>query len=1420
MGDAELLKDVRQFAATLGFGSGAGDAAFDDFAPSKAAQKLGGKKEKRKQKEGEGGDAAAGGGGQREANGMQQTAAGRGKQSEQKHRQRQNGAAERRGKHPQQQQARPQRGGNAAPGEQQQRSGGGGGGVAAARSILPRDEPSVWHEAAARLPPLSKGAPAREAPPDVVEPRRAEAEALLRREEAAYEADVGRRRGQDARWLQEARRAGTTQDRVAAQALLVAEAGAANLRALDGLLAMVAKRGGARAVVGVALDAAKELFLTALLPDRKLRYFEQQPLGALGAGGAPLGPEAKRRLLYWLVEDGVKKRYAAFCEALEAVSRDNLEHLKDRATKALFELLRQKPEGEQRLLSALVNKLGDPDRKLASKVGHLLGRLLAEHPGMRLVVAREVERFVFRPNLADRARYYAVVYLNQMLLDHRPARGAAEGAIGVAAAVTAVGGAPASHLSDQTIGLVLATSSGLFIGSSFIIKKKGLRRAGTSGIRAAPASPGRARRAPDTVPPAPRTLPRAAPQAAAQAGEAQHSGELDARMLSALITGVRRAFPYVPPEEVEPLIEAHAGELFRLVHTRSFGVATQVAQEAPANFACGCLLITSELLKARPALWSAVLQTEDKESDAMERFADAPEEGEGEVAGAPRGAAPAPASGGRGAPRAAQRAAAAGEQGSESSDSEQEVGMGSDSDEEEGGSEGAGFAFQQQQQQRQQEHKGQDGWRAAARQQQEAAAGGVLWPTSAEAYDMRKRVVYEGDPLRDLTLATFLDKFVAKKPKARGKGDSAMQPLLREALAREGGGGAAAGLHGAAFASLAARDVAPDDAFFHAYYSLQARCSIRLRLCTGWGWRRQREGSLGGPVPGPAQALAEGGPNVQAKSAARARARKRKADEGDEALLSDEEGALGEEEESADEDAFLAGEEEGGDDGVGADPGEAPRPPAAGWAGPGGAGRRRDAAGGRRGSLLAAAMDSDEGSAGEGPEGLEGSEGSEEEEGEGEEEEEEGSGSGSDGGDGLRGAQFSDMSSEEEEEEQDDAGASHGEGGEERAASGDGEGGSGSERGAVAEDAEVDALVRRHGICPLPGVELGGAAGRRALRGKQRPREQQQEEEDSELEGLNPFELAEATSSSDEEAGGAAAGGRRREGGGGARERPAARDAAPCRKKRSKGGDGGDAVFASADDYAALIDRDMAADAGGNAPRAANQMEKEERPPHDAAVAASLSAPRRRHSAAAARQARWLTYTNAPPHTVDNRFILKGYRPQGTFRRNLRSLWQLHNETGNIWTHLIGFLIFLFLTATTWHILKPAPLDLSPRALLALEQRLFAAGKANLADLTVGSWERQVVALGQSRLEAVEERLRSIGRHNLEELQHLQLGAGLYAARVPERWKPGAFDVAFHSHQLFHIAVVVAACVHYKATQVLVAWRDATGGCPALPPTL
>ena len=40
------------------------------------------------------------------------------------------------------------------------------------------------------------------------------------------------------------------------------------------------------------------------------------------------------------------------------------------------------------------------------------------------------------------------------------------------------------------------------------------------------------------------------------------------------------------------------------------------------------------------------------------------------------------------------------------------------------------------------------------------------------------------------------------------------------------------------------------------------------------------------------------------------------------------------------------------------------------------------------------------------------------------------------------------------------------------------------------------------------------------------------------------------------------------------------------------------------------------------------------------------------------------------------------------------------------------------------------------------------------------------------------------------------LGAVIYAARVPERLKPGSFDIWGSSHQIFHVLVVLAAASH------------------------
>ncbi|XP_057501110.1 heptahelical transmembrane protein 2-like [Actinidia eriantha] len=57
------------------------------------------------------------------------------------------------------------------------------------------------------------------------------------------------------------------------------------------------------------------------------------------------------------------------------------------------------------------------------------------------------------------------------------------------------------------------------------------------------------------------------------------------------------------------------------------------------------------------------------------------------------------------------------------------------------------------------------------------------------------------------------------------------------------------------------------------------------------------------------------------------------------------------------------------------------------------------------------------------------------------------------------------------------------------------------------------------------------------------------------------------------------------------------------------------------------------------------------------------------------------------------------------------------------------------------------------------------------------------------------------------------VGAGFYLSRVPERWKPGAFDIAGHSHQIFHVFVVAGALAHSAATLVVMDWRHGLPIC-------
>jgi channel protein (hemolysin III family) len=57
------------------------------------------------------------------------------------------------------------------------------------------------------------------------------------------------------------------------------------------------------------------------------------------------------------------------------------------------------------------------------------------------------------------------------------------------------------------------------------------------------------------------------------------------------------------------------------------------------------------------------------------------------------------------------------------------------------------------------------------------------------------------------------------------------------------------------------------------------------------------------------------------------------------------------------------------------------------------------------------------------------------------------------------------------------------------------------------------------------------------------------------------------------------------------------------------------------------------------------------------------------------------------------------------------------------------------------------------------------------------------------------------------------VGAALYAARIPERFAPGRFDIVFQSHSIFHLLVFGAAYTHYLTVVRLYAWRVANPVC-------
>ncbi|KAJ3567250.1 hypothetical protein NP233_g6482 [Leucocoprinus birnbaumii] len=249
--------------------------------------------------------------------------------------------------------------------------------------ILPPS--SLWHAA---IPPLSSA-------PNLSTPTFVQINTLTEKGATLLDDDTKKflsasSSSSEANFFTKVIHSGTLSDRLSALTLLVQSSPVHNTKALDTLQNMAGKGGGGRGESLKALRCIVDWWVGGGAPNRKLKYFRDQPL---------LHPEVSDEyILVWYFEDWLKKYFFSVLQTLETLSLNPLPYVRTQAISLIFTLLKDKPEQEQNLLRLLVNKLGDTSKSICSRASYHLLQLLQTHPSMKSIVVREIISLVLKPS--------------------------------------------------------------------------------------------------------------------------------------------------------------------------------------------------------------------------------------------------------------------------------------------------------------------------------------------------------------------------------------------------------------------------------------------------------------------------------------------------------------------------------------------------------------------------------------------------------------------------------------------------------------------------------------------------------------------------------------------------------------------------------------------------------------------------------------------------------------------------------------------------------------------------------------------------------------------------------------------------------------------------------------------------------------
>ena len=407
---------------------------------------------------------------------------------------------------------------------------------------------SEWHSAT--LSPLPEPDLAKPIPDEIVGRLQEYAGELLQQEGETYGAQ-NKSSSSAHQFYSTIMSSGTLTDKISALTLSAQESPLHNQRALETLLSLAGKRSRGQAIE--VLAALKDLLGPgSLLPsDRRLRAFASQPgLFSLStkdiknwkSSGSLPGSLTKAHLVSWAFEDKLKSMYFEILKILETWCNDEIVYSRTKAVDIVYELLRDKPEQEANLLRLLVNKLGDTEKKIASRASYNILQLQIPHPLMKPTIISAIEQdILFKPGQSLHAKYYAIITLNQTIL---------------------------SSKEDSTVRKILDIYFSLFVillrpeptkkeleeikpdpeQTSF--NKKGQRQGGGG-------KPGK----------------MALKKQKVENAKGSPDEQLREKMMSAVLTGINRAIPYADVND--EFFEKHLDTLFKITHSSNFNTSVQ-----------------------------------------------------------------------------------------------------------------------------------------------------------------------------------------------------------------------------------------------------------------------------------------------------------------------------------------------------------------------------------------------------------------------------------------------------------------------------------------------------------------------------------------------------------------------------------------------------------------------------------------------------------------------------------------------------------------------------------------------------------------------------------------------------------------------------------------------------------------------------